>query len=242
MKKQVAICAILTSLAGCGGGGGSSAPAAPVSINAAEAFKSFVGTTRTISNLPITDSSLGTATLIVREEENYPFVTNGTSQQTFFSKVIQFQRSDSNGKLQFQNIWKFHLDAQMKPIGIAGGPEFAKYNECQSVSSKTDLPTSTNSSGIFFSGFQTINYAETFKSGTYAHYCDPTATIAVKNVEWSVMQGSPNPYFCLTMPASFNNLKTRMCIPVDGNGALGTAAWISLYTADGALASEYKAK
>lgn len=192
--KKMAFALLMTSLtvAGCGGGGGGggSGTAAPLveqapviaTINAADAMAKFLGTDQITSGLTSNDGSLGTADLIVRTEESYPFIANGSVQQTSLTKVIQFQQIDENGRLRNQSLWKLHFDANMKPIGMAVGNEFSNYRECLSITEKNDLPVSTNSSGVFFAGVQTTNYAETFRSGTYAHYCDPTST-TVANVE-----------------------------------------------------------
>lgn len=245
------MCAIVAaSLSACGGGGGGSDNAntpvtpvtpTPITINAADAFKKIVSTPQTISDMTSETVGAGTATLIIRDEEAQPFVTNGASQATTSAKVFQFQRLGTDGKLRFQNIWKLHLDAQMRPVGLAGGPQFAKYNECQTVTAKNDLPTSTNSSGIFFSGTQTTNYSETFRAGTYAHYCDPTQNIN-SNVEWAVVEDASIQYFCLTMPVSFYAPKVRMCMPVDKVGAVSNLAWIKVFNIDNNTTIDYRKK
>lgn len=247
--KKIILTAIVIGLSACGGGGGGGSSSSdqvvtsPVSaitaINASDALTKFLGTDQSISNLSSNDGYLGKATLIVRTEESSPFITNGLVQESTFTKVIQLQRSNSSGKLQYQYLWKLHFDAQKYPIGMAVGNAFSDYKECSSVTSKNDLPISTNSSGTYFSGVQTLNYAETFRAGTYGHYCDPTGS-NISNVEWSVAAGTPNPYFCLTMPDSFYASKTRMCIPVDKNGVLNNSIWISLLNSDGTTSVDYK--
>lgn len=127
----------------------------------------------------------------------------------------------------------------MKPIGMAMGHADAGFTECMSVSNAVSLPGTTNSSGVYFSGIQTSNYVEGFKAGTYANYCDPSSATA-SNAEWSVVEGAPNPYFCLTMPAGLHTSKTRLCIPVDSAGALNNSAWVRLYNADGSIFIDYK--
>ena len=246
---------IVALLAGCGGGGGGgdagsgnqgatpAIPPAPVlaSINAADTLKKFLGTELTVSDLESNDGSLGTATLIVSKQAGQaaPFITNGLSQQASSVTVISLLRSNSSGKLQFRNTWKLHLDAQMQPIGMAIGYADAGYKTCMSVTGKNNLPGTTNSSGIYFSGVETSNYVDGFKAGTYANYCDPGSSTA-SNVEWSVSPGSPNPYFCLTMPDTLHTIKTRMCIPVDSAGTLNNSVSIRLFNADGSSAVDYK--
>jgi hypothetical protein len=250
-KSTFTAAAILLSfgLSACGGGGGGGndqvvTPPVPVvpavaTVNAADAMAKILGTDQTIHDLPSNDGSLGTATLIVRSEQSYPFVSNGVAQQTAFTKVIQLQESGPDGRLQRQYLWKLHLDAQMKPVGMAVGNALSSYNECLSVSSKNDLPTSTSSSGVFFSGVQTTNYSETFKAGTYAHYCNPAAGEAAK-IEWSVATGAPSPYFCITMPDSYRAPKTRICVPVEKTGALNQSIWIRILNSDGTSFIDYK--
>ncbi len=260
MKKQTILCALVSLLAACGGGGGDGGnggsggngsspdpkpvvPPAPVlaSINAADALKKFLGSDLTISNLASNDGYLGTATLIVSQEfgQPAPFVTNGVSQQAASVKVISLLRSNASGKLLYRNTWKLHLDANMQPIGMALGYADAGYKTCMSVTGSNALPTLSNASGTYFSGVQTSAYVEGFKAGKYANYCDPSAT-TVTNVEWSVAAGSPNPYFCLSMPGSMSTAKTRMCIPVDAAGTQNHSAWIRLYNSDGSVSIDYK--
>ncbi|MFZ4875067.1 hypothetical protein ACL9RI_08280 [Janthinobacterium sp. Mn2066] len=255
MKKQVTLYAFLTLLAGCGGGGGSSndgggtqvsPPVTPVkpalaSIDAAASLKKFLGTEQTGVELASNDGYLGTATLSVSLETGQPtpLIVNGVTQQAASVRVISLLRSDANGRLRYRNTWKLHLDAQMKPVGMAMGYADAGYKQCMSVSSQNDLPGTTNGSGIYFSGIQTSNYAQEFRAGKYAHYCDPGNTSA-SSVEWSIAAGSPNPYFCLTMPQATASAKTRMCIPVDSTGALNSSAWVRLYDTDGQVLVDYK--
>lgn len=251
MKKQVTFYAFLTLLAGCGGGGGSndggstqvSPSVKPVlaSIDAAASLKKFLNTLQTSTELASNDGYLGTATLSVSQETGQPtpLIVNGVTQQATSVRVISFLRSNANGNLQYRDIWKLHLDAQMRPIGMAMGYAYVGYQQCMSVSSQNDLPGTTNGSGIYFSGIQTSNYSQEFRAGKYAHYCD-TGSTSVSNVEWSVVAGAPNPYFCLTMPQAIASAKTRMCIPVDSTGALNSSAWVRLYDADGQVSVDYK--
>lgn len=257
MKKHTILCALVSLLAACGGGGGDGGsggnggspdlkpvvPPAPVltSINAADALKKFLGSDLTISNLASNDGSLGTATLIISQElgQPAPFVTNGVSQQAASVKVISLLRSNASGKLQYRNTWKLHLDANMQPIGVAIGYADAGYKACMSVTGRNELPTLSNASGTYFSGIQTSTYTEGFKAGKYANYCDPSGT-ATADAEWSVAAGSPNPYFCLTMPGSLSTARTRMCIPVDAAGTQNHSAWVRLINPDGSVAIDYK--
>lgn len=246
MKKFI-LTAITIGLSACGGGGGGSSGGGEQSatqsvvatINASDAMSKFLSADKIVSNLPSNDGYLGTASLSVKTEESYPFISNGSAQQTTLTKAIYFQRYGSDGRLQYRNSWKIHLDAQMKPIGMAMGHADAGFTACSSVTSKSDLPTSTNSSGTYLSGIQTTNYAETFRAGIYAHYCDP-ASNTVSNVEWSVVGGAPNPYFCLTMPNSVYTSKTRMCIPVENSGTLNNSIWIRIFNSDGTSSVDYK--
>lgn len=236
-------------MAACGGGGGGSGtsndqvvvPPAPTkpTINAADALAKIVGSDQSITNLASNDGYLGTANLIVRTEESYPFVNNGVAQQTALTKVIQLQRSGADGRLAYQYLWKLHLDSQMKPIGMAVGNSPYNYKECLAVTSKNDLPTSTNSSGVIFSGVQTTNYSETFKAGIYANYCDPTSSATAK-VEWSVEAGAPDPYFCVTMPDSSYAPKARICVPVDKSGTQNKSIWIRILNDDGTPFVDYR--
>src|SRR5450830_524236 len=156
MKKQVTFYAFLTLLAGCGGGGGSndggstqvSPPVKPVlaSIDAAASLKKFLNTLQTSTELASNDGYLGTATLSVSQETGQPtpLIVNGVTQQATSVRVISFLRSNANGNLQYRDIWKLHLDAQMRPIGMAMGYAYVGYQQCMSVSSQNDLPGTTN--------------------------------------------------------------------------------------------------
>lgn len=249
MKIKISASVSLLVLTACGGGGGSSnnptstVPSVPVTstINAADAFKKFITTAQTISGIPAVGSTTGTATLIIGPEQAYPFVTNGAAVAVASSNKIQFQRLNTAGILLRQNLWKFDFDAQMNPVGMASGVEFSKYTECMSVTSKNSLPEATSSSGVFFSGNQTTAYSETFRAGTYAHYCDPTTSYPA-NVEWAAITDTSIQYFCLVTPSSFTASKTSICLPVDKTGALGTSVWLRVYGTDGALIAEYRKK
>lgn len=253
MKNILTTIAIGSSLVACGGGSGGGSASAPMNpaspntpviatINVADVFQKLITSPQTISNIPATDKSGGTATVIIGSVESYPFVTNGNSVITSSTRTIQFQRLSSAGILLRQNLWKFHFDADKNPIGLASGTELFKYSECMSVASKSALPTSSSSSGTFFQGSQTGNYVEGFRSGKYANYCDPTPSSAVGNVDWAVIEDSSIQYFCLTTPNYASTPKTRLCVPVDKTGALGTSLWLRTYSTDGSVASEYRSK
>lgn len=252
MKRLTAL-AIALPLAACGGGGGSetasggtaaagasAVPATPAlaTINASQAFNHFIQTDQTVS-LPSNDGYLAKANLIVRGEESYPFVTNGKSEGVARTRVIQFQRLDASGRLTRQSLWKFHFDANMQLVGLAYGSDNKGYNECMSVTSRNALPTSTNASGMFFSGLRATSYAETFRAGTYAHYCDPTPDYTA-SAEWSVVAGAPSPYFCLSLPMGFSAAPVRVCMPVDSAGNQSRSLWVRSFNADGSPAVDYK--
>lgn len=254
MKRFTVGAIVLATLCACGGGGGggsttssssngTNAPLTPTtpavaSINASQAFKNFIQTDQTIS-LPSNDGYLATANLIVKSDESYPFVTNGKSQSVTKTRVIQFQRIDASGRLVRQSLWKFHLDANTMPLGVAYGSDDNGYKECISIASTNELPTSTNTSGVFFSGLRTTSYVETFRNGAYAHYCDPTPDYTAA-AEWSVVAGAPNPYFCLTLPMGFSTSKVRVCTPVDSAGNQSKSLWIRSLNTDGSAAVDYK--
>lgn len=254
MKRFSVAAIVLSTLCACGGGGGGSSttngnpggtsgtltPTTPAlaSINASQAFKNFIQTDQTIS-LPSNDGYLAKANLIVKADESYPFVTNGKSQSVAKTRVIQFQRIDASGRLERQSLWKFHFDANSTLVGVAYGRDNNGFNECMSVASKNELPTSTNSSGVFFSGLRTTNYTEAFRAGTFAHYCDPTADYTA-TAEWSVVAGAPNPYFCMTLPMGFSTSQVRICTPVDSAGNQSKSLWIRSLNTDGTPAVDYK--
>lgn len=258
MKLFAVVAVALSTLSACGGGGGGSGsgsstangspngtsspvvPAIPAvaTINASKAFTNFIQTDQTVS-LPSNDGSLATANLIVRADESYPFVTNGKSQSVTKTRVLQFQHLDASGRLVRQSLWKFHFDANMLLVGVAYGSNNNGFKECISVASKNELPTSTNSSGIFFSGLRTTRYDENFRAGTYAHYCDPTPDYQA-TAEWSVVAGAPNPYFCMTLPMGFSTSQVRICTPVDSSGNQSKSLWIRSLNTDGSPAVDYK--
>ncbi|HEY5799852.1 MAG TPA: hypothetical protein VIT92_06510 [Burkholderiaceae bacterium] len=245
--KKIALSVIPFLLVSCGGGGGGGSstpvpvvptPVEPSEINVAEAFKNFINTPATTSSIPSIGGA-GTATLIVRSEETYPFVTNGVSQPATSSKAVQLQRIGSDGKLTIQQVWKINFDAQMKPIGMAIGDQFARYNECMTVKSKFDLPTLSGTSGTYFSGAKSVNYAETFRAGTYAHYCDFSVD-STHNVEWSVLKSGTTLYACTTFPALLTAPRTRICRQSSTAGTLGTSVWISVYDSANVQVAEYR--
>lgn len=253
MKRFTAVTIALSTLCACGGGGGggtangspagTSGSALPVTpavaaINASQAFKNFIQTDQTVS-LPSNDGYLAKANLIVRADESYPFVTNGKSQGVTKTRVVQFQRIDASGRLVRQSLWKFHFDANMLLVGVAYGSDNNGFKECISVASQSDLPASTNSSGVFFSGLRTTGYAETFRAGTYAHYCDPTPAYTA-TAEWSVVAGAPSPYFCMTLPMGFSTSQVRICTPVDSAGNQSKSFWIRSLNTDGTPVVDYK--
>lgn len=251
MKNGLGLVIIAMVVTACGGGGGGSAgsPSAPMTpntpavptLNAAESFKLLVTTALTTADIPAVAPTVGYARLIIGPEEAYPFVTNGVSTVVASSNKIQFQRLSAAGILLRQNLWKFDFDVERNPVGMASGVEFAKYTECMSVTSRTALPTSASSSGVFFSGYQTTAYAETFRSGTYAHYCDPSAAYPA-NVEWAAVTDASAQYFCLTTPSSFTAAKTQICVPAGVATTPAAAFWIRTYDTNGALLSEYRRK
>lgn len=209
------------------------------SINASAALQNFFKT-KNWSSLKSNDSYLTTANLMIRDDESYPFITKTYNHNTAFTKVIQFQIIGLDGKMRSQYLWKLHLDNDLKPVGLAFGSSLYEYTHCLTRKISNDLPTSTDSHGIYFSGNQTTNYNEGFGVGGYAHYCDATTANTEQNVEWSVAEGSPNPYFCITTPASFISPKTRICMSADKSGVLTDSLWIRTFRSDGTPSVDYK--
>ncbi|NHZ88208.1 hypothetical protein F2P45_04090 [Massilia sp. CCM 8733] len=246
MKKILSL-ALLPIFVACGGGGSDSSgsgsttlPVAnPAEINVAEAVKNFLSTTKTTSNIPSTGTDGGTAALIVRTEEAHPFVTNGVSVPTTSAKVVQFQRSGTNGKLAYQTIWKLHFDAQFKPVGVAIGDQFARYNECMTVKTKNDLPVLSSGSGTYFSGAKTMSYDETFRAAKYAHYCDPSLD-SNNDVEWSVLKSGDKLYACTTFPRLSTAPRTRICQQSNAAGVLGTSILATVYDINNQPVADYK--
>ena len=253
MKKIIsAVVAIgcglgMSACGGGGGGGGASPPPQPPvqpvvvvpSINVSDALIKFLDADKASPSLASNDGSLATASLSVTGEQSYPFVTNGASQATTFIRTIAFLQSDGAGRLFSRHTWKLHFDAQVKPIGLGVGHADAGFTDCMSVTSKNDLPLSSNGTGVYLSGVQSGTYSESFRSATLAHYCDPVPA-ATADVIWSVEAGAPNPYACMTMPASPSTAKSKLCVPVTATGALGTAMWVRVYRADGSVEVDYK--
>jgi hypothetical protein len=233
-------------MAACGGGGGGDSgrqpePPAQVvvpAINVSEALLDFLDD-RSNLNLASNDGSLRKASLSVTGEEPSPFVTNGASVPSAHIRIVSFLASGADGRLLTRNTWKFHFDANIKPIGLGVGHDDAGFTDCMSVTAKNELPASSNASGIYFSGVRSNAYAESNRSGTPVHYCDTTPATAA-NVMWSVEAGKPNPYACFTMPASASIPKAKLCIPVMAGGALGTGLWVRVYRDDDTVAVDYK--
>ena len=78
-----------------------------------------------------------------------------------------------------------------------------------------------------------------FKECAYAHYCDPTPDYTA-TAEWSVVAGTPNPYFCMTLPMGFSTSEVRICTPVDTAGNQSRSLWIRSLNSDGSPAVDYK--
>jgi len=252
--KRIASILTLAILGACGGGGGGgespngnasgnagpTPPSTPAitSINARQAFTTLMETERTVS-LASNDGFLGTANLIIRSEQNYPFVSNGMSSDVARTVVIQFQRLAASGVMLGQSQWKLHLDANMQPVGLGYATNNGTFKDCVSVTGRNELPTSATTSGTLFAGQASTTYAETWRSGTYAHYCDTSAGYP-SGVEWSVVAGAPNPYFCLTLPLGISDLRTRICTPVDSSGKQSASQWVRLLQSDGTVNVDYK--
>ena len=237
-------------LSACGGGGGSGGtppvvqppvqpPVVAASINVAEALISFLDADKSNAKLAANDGSLGMASLSVTGEQAVAFVTNGIAAPTAHTRTIAFLESSATGRLLSRMTWKLHFDAQVKPIGMGVGHADAGFTDCMSMSARTEVPTSSNASGIYFTGILSNNYSESFRNGTLAHYCDTTASTAA-SVTWSVEAGAPNPYVCMTMPASLSTSRARLCIPVTGAATVGTGMWVRVYRADGSVEVDYK--
>jgi hypothetical protein len=237
-------------MSACGGGGGAGGgsgqnpePVQPVivvpSINVSNALIEFLDKNKSNTNLAANDGSLGWASLSVTGELPASFVTNGSPAPTFAVRTLSLLESSASGRLLSRNTWKFHFDAEIKPIGLGVGHADAGFTDCMSVAVKNDLPAASNVSGIYFSGVQSNTYSESIRSGTPVHYCDTTPATAA-SVMWSVEAGKPNPYACLTMPASQSTPKAKLCIPVTAGGAVGTAMWVRIYRDDGSVAVDYK--
>ncbi len=258
MKRLIPLALTISTLAACGGGGGGSGnaslgngssgaqpapaptPAAPSipAIDVRQAFSTFIQTDRSVS-LASNDGSLATATLSIGSDESYPFITNGQAQAVHRTRVVSLLYLDASGRLVRRTQWKFHLDADLLPVGLAFGRDDSGFKECMSVEGRAALPASSNAGGVFLNGQSTANYAETYRSGTYAHYCDPGSAYPEK-VEWSVQAGAPDPYFCLTLPNGFASTRSRICAPVDGIGKQGASLWVRTYATDGSIQVDYK--
>lgn len=238
----------MSLLTACGGGGGGSSDAPPVSVpvqpapsvNIGAAFEKFLAT-RTIIGLQSNDGYLDSATVMVRDETSVtPFVVNGQGVVPASSKVIHLQRSDYRGLLEYQSQWKVHFDAQKRPLGVAVASQDSTFSACVNVASHSALPASASGSGQFFSGLQTSNYSETYRAGVYGGYCDSPSASTPVSVSWSVRAGSPNPYFCLTLPAAGSSPRTELCAPVNGAGELGEGMWVSIQDENGVSWVDFK--
>lgn len=251
IKKSLLALSVAAALTACGGGGGGDVDVLPVSttvtraipsINSSAAFFALLGTDNTWSNLKSNDSYLTTANLFERTDvESIPFVTPSGSSTSVLRKEFQLQLNDSAGRRGAQYIWALHFDADANPIGVAATQELFDWKSasCLTKSSSSILPISTNGSGIYLSGL-TGAYDQEFRAGLFAGYCDLTAQNASANVEWSVADGDPNPYICVTFPSMGPNPKTRFCLSTDTSGRLTNAPWIRTYSSDGSPATDFK--
>ncbi len=171
------------------------------------------------------DGSGSTANLMVRTESSSSVTFSGVTTTPAVSKEVQFQRIYYDGKRGQQQLWKIYLDANAAPIGVAIGNELFSYKGCLTITSATSIPATSNASGILATGLNNGT------SSSLGNNCSTSGT-STANVEWSVVNGSPNPYFCLTMPDSFYGQKTQICFAVDSTGGLTNFAWIRLFGLD----------
>ena len=236
---------LITNACGGGGGGGTQqevtnqARAVPF-VNVNTSLPAILQLNTTYSGLSANSGYLDKATLIIRNEEVYPFVASGASKSVAIAKVFQMQVDDSSGRLTQQYIWKLHLDSLGKPLGVASTNEYGKWKNvlCMNSNSSTVLPASSNIGGEYFSGYSG-SYYEDFRSGTYANYCDLSPTSTLKSVMWSIADGDPSPYTCLVFPVMWGP-KTQLCFVTEANGALSGKPWIRTYSSDGTPSTDYK--
>ena len=216
---------------GGGGGGGSASTNSPVTaivppINIADTVNKLASTTQTWFPLRRSDGSAMYASLGIFNTENYPFVVNGVSNATASSKEIGLLINNADTTLAFKWRWKIHFDGASKPTGI--GYSIISPEDCFAPTAVGALPTSSNSSGVLMAGFTGSDYTETMKAGQFAHYCNTTASSPAANVEWSVVEGAPYPYFCLTFPESVSLPRARVCFMTNGSGGFSNSAWATL--------------
>lgn len=233
-------------LSGCNGGsdgGGSDQPLQVTpSVNVAKSIQSFFDGNGRWQGLTATDTNDTKVNFFIGSEELYPFVSSGNEPETVSVKRLQLQFIDNkSGKLAEQYIWKLHLDSTGKPTGLAVAQELFNFDgkPCFSSSNAPSLPASSNGSGSYLVG--TVgSYDEGFRNGKYAHYCEVTSNSVTEKMVWSVDNGSPNPYVCLTMPFSYMNLKTKICVSTASDGTLTNSMWIRTYSSSNALKASYR--
>ena len=238
LKSAVAI-AVLAMLTACGGGGSSGTSSTPTptptptpiaSIKVDEIFRSIATTTKSWGGLRRSDGNNMYASLSIFSAESYPFVVNGASKPTASSSEVALSLFTPDGRLFDRWRYKIHYDGALKPTGV-GFIGITK-SDCFAPTSVNTLPASSNSSGVLMSGLVASDYAETFNAGVYAHYCRTTASSPPDNVEWSVIDGTPYPYFCLTFPRSVWFAKTRACFMSNGAGGFSDRAVLTVLDVD----------
>ena len=240
MKKFAIVAASVSLIGACGGGGGGDTasagtttppPQTAATVDVSDGLSRLLFTDRTSADLASNDGYLGSARLIVKADQSYPFAVDGRATDTVSTRVLQFQELSADGRLFRQQFWKLHFDAARKPIGVAMGDENGSYGACLAVTSVPALPGASSGSGQYLAGVRG-SYTEGFKSGSYGHWCAP-ATGSSGDVAWAMQPGTPEPYLCLTLPGVYGTPTVQVC-------AAGEALFIRRLAADGTSRIDYR--
>ncbi|QGZ40509.1 hypothetical protein IP92_03383 [Pseudoduganella flava] len=243
MEKFAFVAASATLLSACGGGGGgdAAAPSTPTpppqtaaTVNVSEAVSRLLFTDRTASGLASNDGYLGTATLIVKADESYPFVVGSNRGATAVTRVVSLMELGTDGRLIRKLQWKLHFDAARKPIGIAVTDISGDYRGCVAVDNVPALPGAASGSGVYAAGTRG-SYTEGYKDGSFGHQCSATAGGSAQ-VAWTVQQGTVEPYACLTLPAADGTPLLQVC----SSGSAGETLFVRKLASDGTSHVDYR--
>jgi hypothetical protein len=254
-KSPLGILLICSYLAGCGGGGdgadnpstgstGTNLNAVTTNPNAAlsELLTQSTTTTRWEST---TSTPTGySATVLAYASNDALYGKQGSLIGPNRVTTVQLQIRDKSTVLIGKYLYQIYVDKTTG--GVVGA--VGVYNDsktlipCINRNSQTAVPTLAKSgdSGAIIEGLIDF-YEATFRSGTYAHYCQytlPPAPLTAR-LGWSFETVSSKNYFCIVDTIlKANDPLVKFCIGVDDKGKLNQSMRAYAYS-QGAVFLEF---
>lgn len=251
---QAVMLAAVVALAACGGGGGggdtSPPPPAVPMINAGVAVADLFNRLPAFDQVVHTEGAqFGWGSVSVSTEAGNSFVVNGAIGPATVVRKLQFNRNDWTGALVARVVWVLYIDpTNAKLLGAVMGDDLPfywyKYTTCFASTSASSFPSSTNSNGVWASGFEGV-FARAVRSGQSADYCDYQPSSPQGEWRWSVEAGSPYPYFCLQGPSTpvlYGLTTARLCFQTDSQSKLTSKAWVRVYSLLGSTYADYRSQ